>query len=317
MRAARRSTTAAIASKDSSMPTDCEPCPGNTKAIFIDFDAPSSNRTSTEPQVNPPPTPCSSTFCPWRMRPSRTRDVECQRHRGGRRVAMLVDRYDQSVFADTQALGGRGQDADVGLMRDQPVDRRSAGRPPQEPRRAESASTLTASLNTACPSIVRNGCSVTCPLFDPASGTQGSPACDRPHAAATRGCRGYRSSRARRRLLHRRTARRSSGRSSRGCGKTPRRRSPARDGSAAAHHRVGNRQAVDETAADRLHVERRAAGRPVRPGRGTRCWERSGRAWRSRRSRGRSCSRRSAHPRARRAPRACPASLVVTPASAM
>src|SRR5205085_9023358 len=27
---------------------------------------------STEPQVKPPPTPCSSTLCPLRMRPSRT-----------------------------------------------------------------------------------------------------------------------------------------------------------------------------------------------------------------------------------------------------
>ena len=50
------------------------------------------------------------------------RFVECQRNRRGRRVAVLVDRDDQLLEWQLEPLRRALQDADVGLVRDQPVD---------------------------------------------------------------------------------------------------------------------------------------------------------------------------------------------------
>ena len=50
------------------------------------------------------------------------RGVQRQRHRGGRGVAVLVDGHDQPVFGQAELARSGRQDADVGLVRNQPVD---------------------------------------------------------------------------------------------------------------------------------------------------------------------------------------------------
>ena len=84
------------------------------------------HRNRTEPQVNPPPTPSSITCCPARMRPSRTATSSAS---GIDAAEVLACRSTvTTIFScgNVQLPRGRVHDAQVGLVRDQPVDR--AGR---------------------------------------------------------------------------------------------------------------------------------------------------------------------------------------------
>ena len=78
--------------------------------------------SSTAPQVKPPPTPSSITRVAAADAAVAHRHVERQRHRRGRGVAVFVDGDDQLVQRQLQLARRALHDADVGLVRDQPVD---------------------------------------------------------------------------------------------------------------------------------------------------------------------------------------------------
>ena len=131
------------------IPTDCEPCPGNTKASFIVM--PLTSVRSTEPQVKPPPTPISSITCGRRaMRPSRTAsssasgidaaDVLACRST----VTIIRSRGTPSFFAVASMIR---MFAWCGISQSIVARRRCRWR--RAPRAPTSASTLTANLNTA------------------------------------------------------------------------------------------------------------------------------------------------------------------------
>ena len=82
-----------------------------------------SSAPSAEPQVKPPPKASSSSSWPRWILPGAHGFVERQRHRTGRGIAVLVDGDDHAVHRHVEALGRRLDDAQVGLVRDQPVDR--------------------------------------------------------------------------------------------------------------------------------------------------------------------------------------------------
>ena len=131
----------------------CEPCPGNTNASFIMFAISLDyQRTSTAPQVKPPPTPASITCWPRGCgRRARRRRARAE---STRPTCWRGDRRSRSPCSHRQPelLRRRLDDAHVGLVRDQPVDVAAlSSRRRRAPRRATSASTRTANLNTALP----------------------------------------------------------------------------------------------------------------------------------------------------------------------
>ena len=158
-----------------------------------------------------------------------------------------------------QPLRRRVDDAHVGLVRDQPVDRRRiASRRRRALRAPTSASTFTANLNTAVPSICTNGVPLTSPRCTVPGHAQDVRDSGRRRADASRGCRARPTAPARRRRRRRRTARRCRDRSSRGCASRSRRRRPARCAPCPlATILSAMRERVDEARAHRLHVERR------------------------------------------------------------
>ena len=79
-------------------------------------------RTSAEPQVRPPPSASISTRSPRRMRPSLPGLGQRQRHRGGRGVGVPVHRHHHPLRRQPEPLAHRVDDAQVGLVRHQPVD---------------------------------------------------------------------------------------------------------------------------------------------------------------------------------------------------
>ena len=97
-------------------------------------------RTSAEPQVRPPPSASSSTRSPRRMRPSRARLGERQRHRGRRGVGVPIDRHHHPLRRQAELAAHRVDDPQIGLVRHQPVHVgagparwRPAPRPPPRP----------------------------------------------------------------------------------------------------------------------------------------------------------------------------------------
>ena len=100
------------------------PGPGKTNANVRHRDRRrcAQKSSSTAPQVKPPPTPSSITRVAALDAAVAHRDVERERDRRRRRVAVLVDGDDQLVERQLQLLRRALHDADVGLVRDQPVD---------------------------------------------------------------------------------------------------------------------------------------------------------------------------------------------------
>ena len=217
---------------------------------------------AAEPQVNPPPTPsqhhvlarrgCVRRARPRRARAESTPPTYC---RAGRPSTI--------IFVERQAelLRGRVHDADIGLVRNQPVDRvRPSCRSRPALPRATSASTLTANLNTALPSIWRNGMPLTAPFATVPGNAEDVAIAAVGVQMRRQDARRRRRQSARPRRRRRRTARRCRGRSSRGCANRSRRRRPARCARCRSSPcRSASAERVDEAAADRLHVERRAA----------------------------------------------------------
>jgi hypothetical protein len=179
------------------------------------------------PQVKPPPTPSSITCCPLRMRPSRTavssasgidaaEVLPCE-------ATVITMLFHRQVEASRRGL----QDADVGLMRHQPVQRRhrQTRRVHQFDRRI--AQHAHGELEHGLPVHLQQriaGHGTTAHMAGhrqdvvvAAIGVQRRPGCPaRPRLPA------------RRRRRRRRTARRCRGHSSRGCGKTLPNPPPAR-----------------------------------------------------------------------------------------
>ncbi len=110
--------------------------------------------TSAEPQVNPPPKASSISSFAALDATIAHRDVQCQRHRGGGGIAMLADREAPPDPSDMlQFLGGRGDDAGVGLMRNQPVDIGFVELLACRVSSTMRPSVFTATLNTSLPCI--------------------------------------------------------------------------------------------------------------------------------------------------------------------
>jgi hypothetical protein len=187
--------------------------------------------------------------------------VQRQRNGRGRRVAVFVDGDDHLVQRQLQLLGRAVHDADVRLVRDQPVDVGLGAAGFLEHRAGHVSSTPTASLNTAWPSIFRKG--------RPAPGrSRRNPGVHRMSTWRAIGMQ-----------LGGKDARGVAGFQHHGAGAVAEQHAggavleieDAREHfgtddqrlarGAGADHRIGHRQRVDETRADGLHVEGRAAVR--------------------------------------------------------
>ena len=79
-------------------------------------------RTRAEPQARPPPSASISTRSPWRIRPSRRASVQCQRHRSGRGIGVAIDGDYHPLRRQAELPPHGVDDAQVGLVRHQPVD---------------------------------------------------------------------------------------------------------------------------------------------------------------------------------------------------
>ena len=82
----------------------------------------SYQRIRALPQVKPPPMASIITRSPCLMRPSRHGDVEGQRDRGRRGVAVPVDGDHHLLGRDAELVGAGVDDAPVGLVRHEPVE---------------------------------------------------------------------------------------------------------------------------------------------------------------------------------------------------
>src|SRR5258706_1845743 len=105
--------------KDFIMPTDCEPCPGKTKAIFMISRLPAQ-------QYCAPGKASAHGFEQQRLTRMNAA-VACrlvQRERNGcrRRVSVMVHRRNQFFFWQAKSFRRRLHDPDVGLMRDEPIE---------------------------------------------------------------------------------------------------------------------------------------------------------------------------------------------------
>ena len=244
------------------MPTDCEPCPGNTSASFIvQLQLSSPSQRATDAPGEAAADPCQHDVLAGADASVAHRVVERERNRRRRGIGVPVDRGHHLVDRQVQLLRGRLDDADVGLMRNQPVDRRRPAARlrsalPRVPRR----STFTANLNTALPSIVSSGCRAIAPSADRARArARMSRSCRRPRAAGWTGCPGLVDGASTTAPAPSPNSTQVPRSSSRGCAKRPRHRRPARCAPAAATMQVGDAERVDEAAAHGLHVEGRAA----------------------------------------------------------
>src|SRR5690606_35128568 len=117
--AASRPATSGWAAKASSIPTFWEPCPGNTQAIVIVVSHARQHGAPGKAAADP----FHEHMLPRTDATVAHRDVERQRHRGGGRVGVAVDRDDHPLDRQAQLAGGRLQYAHVRLVGNQPVDR--------------------------------------------------------------------------------------------------------------------------------------------------------------------------------------------------
>src|SRR6185437_6324955 len=114
------------AASSASMPTDCEPWPGNTNAkwgrgeaslLVLSVMALSGARLITNHRRRPGK-PAAERFqqqvLPALHAPGTHRGIQCQRHRTRRRVGVLVDGDDHLFHWHVEALGGGFDDAHVG-----------------------------------------------------------------------------------------------------------------------------------------------------------------------------------------------------------
>src|SRR5690348_10923006 len=110
--------TTASSSKPSIMPTCCEPCPGNTKAIVIanlhayEYGAP--REAAADAKQHQVLAPADAAVA--------NGDVEREWNRRGRCVRVRVDGRDHALVREPELARGRVHDAHVRLMRDEPVD---------------------------------------------------------------------------------------------------------------------------------------------------------------------------------------------------
>ena len=251
------------------MPTACEPWPGKTKAKVscqcLRSDCPRAARqksSSTAPQVKPPPTPSSITVSPRLILPARTASSSASGIDAAEVLPCSVDRDDQLLERQLQLLRRALHDADVGLVRNQPVD---VGLGPAGLRERRARATLfehadgelehrlavhlaAAGRRAPCRprrGPARTGCRRACRRHAarwpgcPASSLASSTTAPAPSPNSTQVVRSFKS-----RMRENTSAPTTS----------------ALRGRAGADHRVGDGQRVDEAAAHRLHVERRAAG---------------------------------------------------------
>src|SRR3970282_755182 len=99
------------------MPTACEPCPGNTIASFMASHC-RERRAPGEAAAHP----LHHHAMPGAYLAGAHVLVECERHGGGRGVAVMVHGHHQALERQAE-LARRGlEDAHVGLVRDEPVD---------------------------------------------------------------------------------------------------------------------------------------------------------------------------------------------------
>src|SRR5205085_8023212 len=123
--------TAGWSPQASSMPTDCEPCPGKTNANeaiacvspMVRKEKPRAAASEIEQHRAPGEAAADALEQDGVAAADLAgahRDVERQRNRGGRGVAVLVDRDDELVQRQLQLLRGALHDANVRLVRDQP-----------------------------------------------------------------------------------------------------------------------------------------------------------------------------------------------------
>src|SRR5690606_17482327 len=127
--------TAALFAHASSIPTDCDPCPGNTNAIFME----SSSKRGTEAacgtkrggrlhacQHRPPGEPATHALHQHQLTGPdaavATCGIECERNAGRRSVGMFVDCHDYFFVVKAQLATEEIDDAHVCLMRHEPVD---------------------------------------------------------------------------------------------------------------------------------------------------------------------------------------------------
>src|SRR6476660_4576153 len=117
---AKVSRTTREPAKLSSMPTDCEPCPGNTSANFMVFRSLHFNHRGA---------PREATAHAFEQHLVAALDtavaygnVQRKRNRSSRRVRVLVDGHYDFRRIDAELLCGRVEYANVCLVRYQPVD---------------------------------------------------------------------------------------------------------------------------------------------------------------------------------------------------
>src|SRR5690606_32503008 len=140
---ATTSATAALPAQASSMPTDWDPWPGKTKAIFMMecIDLNTESMRITRPRGAAPGTASPALHAHQDRTPGEAapdalhqhqlagldaaiaaRGVERQRHAGRRGVGVRIDGDHHFFGGNTQLARQEIEDADVGLVRDQPVD---------------------------------------------------------------------------------------------------------------------------------------------------------------------------------------------------
>ncbi len=83
---------------------------------------PAHIRTSAEPQTRPPPSASISTSWPRLNAAIAHRFGQSQRDRGGRGIGMTVDRDHHPLRRQAELAAHAVDDADIGLMRHQPID---------------------------------------------------------------------------------------------------------------------------------------------------------------------------------------------------
>src|SRR5919201_1770199 len=106
--------------------------------------------TSDEPQVKPPPTPCSSTRCPVRILPARTYSSSAS----GTEAAEVLPWWSTVTTSLSCGRPSLRTFAWCGISQSTSASAMLAA---ATVSRADSSSTRTANLNTAWPSMRRNG----------------------------------------------------------------------------------------------------------------------------------------------------------------
>src|SRR5262245_25194174 len=102
------------------IPTDCEPCPGKANANVMTCSSYPTQQSRTPGEAAAHGLEHDVLA---RLNASVAhRLIQRQRYRSGRSIGVAIDRHDHAIHAQAELARGGFDDAQVGLVRDQPID---------------------------------------------------------------------------------------------------------------------------------------------------------------------------------------------------